>query len=445
VNLSIVGAGYVGLVTGACLADKGHRVTCVDLDLAKVDAINAAASPIHEEGLAELIARNVPANLTATTDLTAAVMSTDITLIAVGTPFDGRHIDLDALERVAAAIGDILREKHAYHAVVVKSTVVPGTTEELVAAMIERRSGKTLGTSFGVGMNPEFLREGQAVADFMSPDRIVLGAEDPEVLRRCSELYAVFPDAAVVHTTTRTAEMMKYASNALLAMLISFSNDLANLCAVVGGVDACEVMAGVKLDRRLSPLLEDGTRVTPGVLEYLDPGCGFGGSCFPKDVQALTAFARTKGSPLRILEQVLAVNEEQPQKMVDLLRRRFDTLAGLRVAVLGLAFKPDTDDLRSSPAIPVVQSLRTAGADVIVYDPVVRTQDLTALGWADVGHGASLERAVTGVDAVLLVTSWAEFGALPALVAGLDRPPVIVDGRRMLPADSVPLYEGIGR
>ncbi len=401
--------------------------------------------PIHEEGLAGILERTVPDRLRATTDLAEAVSSTDITLIAVGTPFDGEQIDLAALRQATTAIGDVLRGKPDYHVVVVKSTVVPGTTDQVVVPLLEERSGRAAGEEFGVGMNPEFLREGQAVADFMNPDRIVLGADDPRVLDACSELYAAFPSASVVHTTTRTAEMIKYTSNALLASLISFSNDIANLCSAVGGVDACDVMAGVKLDRRLSPMAGDGSRISPGVLDYLDPGCGFGGSCFPKDVQALTAFAERRGSPLRLLEQVLAVNDAQPFKMIDLLRRHFDTLLGVRVAVLGLAFKPDTDDLRSSPALPIVDHLLHAGAVVKAYDPIVRDEDIARLEWAEVTRCTTLSDAVADADAVLLVTRWGEFATLPDLLRQLAVEPLIVDGRRMLAADSVARYEGIGR
>ena len=444
-RVSVVGTGYVGLVTGACLAEKGHSVVCVDLDCVKVARINAGDPPIHEEGLAAILERTVPARLTATTDLAEAVLSTDITLIAVGTPFDGEQIDLTSLEQATAAIGDVLRGKPRYHVVVVKSTVVPGTTDQVVTPLLEQRSGKAVGEAFGVGMNPEFLREGQAVMDFMNPDRIVLGADDARVLEACSELYAVFPSALLLRTATRTAEMIKYTSNALLATLISFSNDIANLCSTVGGVDASDVMAGVKLDRRLSPTLPDGSRVYPGGLDYLDPGCGFGGSCFPKDVHALTAFAEMRGSPLRLLEQVLAVNDAQPFKMIDLLRRHFDTLSGLSVAVLGLAFKPDTDDLRSSPALPIVERLRRDGARVRVYDPIVRDDDFADLGWAEITRCISLAEAVNDVDAVLLVTRWAEFGKLPEVLHDLGAAPLVVDGRRMLDATSVSRYEGIGR
>jgi UDPglucose 6-dehydrogenase/GDP-mannose 6-dehydrogenase len=445
VRVSIVGTGYVGLVTGACLADAGHEVICVDVDPSKVDVINAGRAPIYEEGLQETLDRTIPARLRATLDLAAAVRDTELTMIAVGTPFDGERIDLTAIREAAAAIGDALRDKDDAHVVVVKSTVVPGTTDEVVVPLLEEHSGRRSGADFGVGMNPEFLREGQAVADFVDPDRIVVGAEDDVTFGRLAELYGVYPKAPLVRTTRRTAEMIKYTSNSLLATLISFANEIANLCATVDGVDARDVMAGVKLDRRFSPVLPDGTRVTPGSLDYLDAGCGFGGSCFPKDVHALTAFAAGRGMPLRLLEQVMAVNDAQPLRMLDLLGRHFAHLAGVKVAVLGLAFKPGTDDLRCSPALTIIDRLLAAGADVRTYDPIVGAAECARMGWDGVTSCASMDDAVRGADAVLVVTRWHEFAALPEALAALGADPVVVDGRRMLDPGSVPRYEGIGR
>lgn len=444
-RVAVIGAGYVGLVTSACLADAGHTVVCVDLDAAKVEAINARRPPIHEQGLARLLARTVTERLTATADLRGAVAASAVTFITVGTPFDGQRIDLAAVEQATAAVGEALHDAVGYPVVVVKSTVVPGTTDDVVVPLLERHSGKTAGKSIGVAMNPEFLREGQAIADFMHPDRIVLGIDDARTLAVLEELYAVLPGAPVLHTTRRTAEMIKYVSNALLATLVSFANEIADLCAEVDGVDAVDVMRGVKLDRRLNPVLPDGARVTPGVLDYLDPGCGFGGSCLPKDIHALTAFAADRGVPLRLLEQVVAVNDARPLAMIRLLRRHFTDLSGRRVAVLGLAFKPGTDDLRCSPALPIVHHLREAGARVAVYDPVVDARSLDGLWSASVDRCASLTDAVRSADAVLLVTRWPEFADLPRVLDDLGVTPLVVDGRRMLEAGSVPRYEGIGR
>jgi UDPglucose 6-dehydrogenase/GDP-mannose 6-dehydrogenase len=441
-KVAVIGTGYVGLVSGVCLAAKGHDVTCVDLDAEKVARINAGDPPIYEEGLKDLLRETAGRSLRATTDLAGAVRDSDISLIAVGTPFEGSAIDLKYIRAVAAEIGAALKDRSGYHMVVVKSTVVPGTTEDVVLPILEETSGKRAGADFGVGMNPEFLREGEAIGDFMEPDRIVLGGIDARAIDTLAELYAPFPGAALVRTDPRTAEMIKYAANALLATLISFSNEIGNLCARIG-VDAVEVMAGVHLDKRFSPILPDGCRVRPASLTFLEAGCGFGGSCFPKDVKALIAFGEAAGAPMDLLRSVIGVNEAQPEKMLDMLRRHYPDLAGRRIAVLGMAFKPGTDDIRESPSLPVTRALVEAGARVTAYDPVARHEAEAVFGTA-VNFRDDLAEAVADAEAVLVMTRWPEFAALPGLIAGAANPPLVIDGRRMLARDSVPRYAGIG-
>jgi UDPglucose 6-dehydrogenase len=443
-RVAVIGAGYVGLVSGACLAEKGHQVTCVDVDAAKVAMINRAEPPIHEHGLRELLQGNVPQRLCATTDLRRAVLDADVSIIAVGTPYDGARIDLSFVRQAASEIGSVLREKPDYHVVIVKSTVVPGTTDEVVGAALEGASGKQAGRDFGLGMSPEFLREGNAVEDFLHPDRIVIGGRDPRTVGRIAELFAPFGNVDLVRTSNRTAEMIKYASNSLLATLISFSNEIGNLCAAVGELDATEVMRGVHLDRRFSPLLADGTRIVPGFTSYLEAGCGFGGSCFPKDVRSLIAHGTEAGVPMRILDAVVSVNERQPQQMLRLLKKHCPDFAGLRVAVLGLAFKPGTADVRESPALPLISALRAGGATVLGYDPVAQQEARSILGTERIVYCRRLEDAVQTADAILLITAWEEFHQLPALIASRTNPPVVVDGRRMLDKHLIARYEGIG-
>ena len=264
-DISVVGTGYVGLVSGVCLADKGHRVICVDLDEAKVAQINAGQSPIHEEGLDALLQRNIGSRLTATTDLASAVADSTLTIIAVGTPFDGSAIDTSYIEAASKEIGTALRDKKEFHTVVVKSTVVPGTTDDVVLPILEQASGKSAGKDFGVSMNPEFLREGAAIGDFMEPDRIVYGGTDERTLSIMDDLYSVFENVDKIRTTNKTAEMIKYTANSLLATLISFSSEMGNLCAGLGEIDIVDVMKGVHLDRRLSPILDNGDRVVPAI------------------------------------------------------------------------------------------------------------------------------------------------------------------------------------
>jgi UDPglucose 6-dehydrogenase/GDP-mannose 6-dehydrogenase len=443
VRIAILGVGYVGLVTGACFADAGHEVTCVDVDAGRVDAINRGECPIFEPGLPELLARTVGRTLSATLDAAGAIARSDITFIAVGTPFDGERIDLSQIDEAARIIGRALRAMPDYHVVVVKSTVVPGTTDSRVRPILERESGKRAGADFGLGMNPEFLTEGEALDDFRLPDRIVCGGIDTRTQDVLAAVYESF-DAPLIRTNNATAELIKYASNALLATLISFSNELANLATAVGGIDATEVMRGVHASRYLSTPLDDGRVVVPPISSFLLAGCGFGGSCLPKDVAALAAHGAAAGVPMRMMRAVLDVNATQHQKMIELAHKHLPSLAGRRVTVLGVAFRPDTNDTRESPAIPIVKSLLAEGAQVIVYDPAAGAEAARLFGTA-VSVAPTLDAAVADAEAILIVTRWREFERLPDLLSTLGRNPVVIDGRRMLLPSSVQRYEGIGR
>ncbi len=443
-RVSVMGTGYVGLVTGTCFAEKGHQVICVDIDKEKVDKINKGISPIHERDLEELLSKNIGVNLQATNNLVQAVKATDLSLIAVGTPFDGKKIDLHYIENVARQIGRALKEKGSYHAIIVKSTVVPGTTDDVVLPVLERSSEKRAGVDFGVGMNPEFLREGEAIEDFMFPDRIVIGGIDEKTLNILVELYSMFKGVDIIRTNNKTAEMIKYTSNSLLATMISFSNEVGNLCAAMGGVDVKEVMKGVHLDKRLSPILADGERITPSFTTYLEAGCGFGGSCFPKDVKALIAHGKKHGQPMKVLEAVIQVNEKQPQQILSLLKKHFPTLKGVRLAILGLAFKPGTDDMRESPAIPIIKALLERNAEIQAYDSVATHEAQKLFGNNGIRYCDNLAQAMDNVQVVILLTRWDEFNNIPALLADKDPQPLIIDGRRMLDRRSIRKYEGIG-
>jgi UDPglucose 6-dehydrogenase/GDP-mannose 6-dehydrogenase len=441
-RVAVVGTGYVGLVTAAGLAELGHTVTCIDIDERKVSALSRGEPPIFERGLEPLLKRNLGSRLRATTDLAAAVAGSELTFICVGTPSrpDG-SIDVSFVEQAAEQIGAALAATAGFHAVVVKSTVVPGTSDQVVRPACERASGKRAGVDFGIGVNPEFLTEGQAVDDFLRPDRIVIGG-DSRTVATLRELYAGFEGVPVVQTNAPTAEMIKYASNAMLATAISFANEIANLGSEIGGIDAAEVMRGVHLSRYLTMPLSDGTTVTAPLSSFYEAGCGYGGSCLPKDVAALAARGRQAGSPLRLLEAVADINDHQPARLVDLLRRELGPLAGRRITVLGLAFKPDTDDVRSSPSFPVLRLLRELGAEITVHDPVVGPEALDGLG--EITYAADLADAVKQADAVVIVTRWDEYRRLPELIGELDPPPLVVDGRRMLERTSVPSYTGVG-
>lgn len=443
-KISVVGTGYVGLISGVCLAEKGHEVVCVDVDQEKVTKINNSVPPIHEKGLADLLDKNVGKRFSATTDLREAVMNTDLSIIAVGTPFDGDKIDLGSIEQVARQIGTVLKSKEDYHVVVVKSTVVPGTTDEVVLPLLEKASGKKTGEAFGVGMNPEFLREGEAVGDFMNPDRIVLGGIDKRTQDVMDEVYRVFEGADVVKTNNRTAEMIKYTANSLLATLISFSNEIGNLCAALGDVDVVEVMEGVHKDNRFSPIMQNGERVTPGFISYLAAGCGFGGSCFPKDVKALIAHGKAAGNSMQLLDSVIEINEKQPGKVIELLHKHFSSLKDRRISILGLAFKPGTDDMRESPAIPIVHHLLNEGSKIQAYDPVARQEAEKIFGNHQIVYKDDLFESIDGAEAVILLTSWAEFYQVPDIIRSRKPQPLFIDGRRMLSKKNFSRYEGIG-
>ena len=443
-KVSIIGTGYVGLVTGACFAEVGHDVVCVDVDRGKVDRINRGDTPIYEVGLEDLLRRHVGKRLRATTDLRAAILASEVTFIAVGTPFDGEHIDLTYIRQAARDIGAALRDKREYHVVVVKSTVVPGTTDDVVRPVLEEASAKRAGVDFGVGMNPEFLTEGVAVGDFMEPDRIVVGGIDDRTTDVLAKLYASFPNVPIIRTNNKTAEMIKYTSNAVLAALISFSNEIGNLCARLGGVDIADVMRGVHAARYFTTPMKDGPSVVAPITSFLYAGCGFGGSCLPKDVKALVAHGEAAGQPMPLLDTVIKINSRQPQKIIEILERNFASLDGLRVCVLGLAFKPDTDDMRESPAIPIVRELLARGAVVSAFDPVAMEAARRVLPAERVRFMENLQSALQEIDAAVLVTSWEIFREIPDIVRKIEPPPLIVDGRRMLEKRLVARYAGIG-
>ena len=443
-QVSIIGTGYVGLVSGVCFAEKGHQVLCVDIDPHKVEKINQGFSPFYEPGLDELLERNIHTRLKATTDFRQAILDTDVSLIAVGTPFDGREVDLTYVKQVAQQIGEALKDKPSYHLVIVKSTVVPGTTDQVVLPILEAASGKKAGVDFGVGMNPEFLTEGEAVSDFMYPDRIVLGGIDDRSIDLLDQLYEGFDGVDRLRTNNSTAEMIKYTSNSLLALLISFSNEIGNLCAAIGNTDIVEVMQGVHNSRYLTTVLPNGDRVVPPITSFLAAGCGFGGSCLPKDVKALIAHGDKYGSPMPLLDAVIQINQAQPKQVIARLRKYFPSLEGVRVAILGLSFRPNTNDMRESPAIPIVRDLLAQKAILKAYDPVANAEAQHILGADVLEYCHSLDQVLDGVQAVVLVTRWDEFRSVPEQLAKLDPQPVFVDGRRLLDKHSIAKYEGIG-
>ena len=448
-KICVVGTGYVGLVSGTCLAEVGHEVVCVDLDAAKVERINRGDPPIHEDGLEALLKKNAGSRLTATTSLPQAMAGADVALICVGTPFDGKTIDLGYVRQVSRDIGAVLKNQPGYCVVTVKSTVVPGTTDTVVREELERASGKKAGVDFGLGMNPEFLAEGVAVKDFMYPDRIVVGGIDDRSTEVLAGMYAMFKDTPVVRTTTRTAEMIKYTSNAFMATMISFSNEIARICDGIGELDAAEVFKGLHLMKHLTRRDSDGQLRTASASSFLWAGCGFGGSCFPKDVKAIAAHAGHRGVATPMLDAVLETNRTQPDRMLAMLEDQVGDVSGKRVTVLGVAFKPGTDDVRESPALPIIAALVRKGAKVVAHDPIAIDTGRKGLADFGVDLGAvtlepDLPAALAGTDAVMLVTSWPQYREVPALLGKGGRDVPLVDGRRLIDRGAVPRYSGIG-
>ena len=439
-KIVVVGTGYVGLVSGVCFAEIGHTVTCVDVDAAKVALINRGIAVIHEPGLQELIERQVmERRLVATTQLGEAMIGADVSIIAVGTPFDGIQIDLSHVKEAASQIGACIPHDR-FHVVCVKSTVVPGSTTEVVGPLVEAASGLKAEIDFGLCMNPEFLAEGTAVNDFMRPDRIVIGTRSKRTEAVMRQLYGPFSDAEVCVTSPSTAEMGKYTANSLLATLISFSNEIAEICSRCYEVDAVDVMRTVYLDRRLSPITQLG-RLSPGILSFLHAGAGYGGSCFPKDLKALAAFGAEQGADTSILNAVIVRNSKQPLEVMKLLEAHLgNDLSGQRIAVLGLAFKPGTDDIRESPAIHIIKLLLEKGGIVIAHDPVA-DKNMHEL-FPNISYANSLKSAIEVADAVILVTAWPEYKALPTLMSGVSIP--LIDGRRFINSDACENYSGIG-
>jgi UDPglucose 6-dehydrogenase len=429
----MIGSGYVGLVSGACFADFGHDVVCVDKDVRKIDALLAGKMPIYEPGLDELVARNVAAGrLRFTTDLTESVADADAVFIAVGTPSrrgDG-HADLTYVYAAAEEIGKAIR---GYTVIVTKSTVPVGTGDE-VDRIIRESSPQA---EFGVVSNPEFLREGAAIDDFKRPDRIVIGSEDERATEVMRQVYRpLYLNAApLLVTTRRTSELIKYAGNAFLATKITFINEMADLCEKVGA-NVQDVSRGIGLDKRIGA-------------KFLHAGPGYGGSCFPKDTLALLKTSQDYDAPQRIVEAVVAVNDNRKRAMGrKIVTAMGGDVRGKTVAVLGLTFKPNTDDMRDSPAISVIQTLQDAGAKVKAFDPEGTEQAKLVLD--NVEYCAGPYEAIDGADALAIVTEWDAFRALDLKrIKGMLKTPILVDLRNIYNRDEVEAagfdYTGIGR
>ena len=438
-KVAVIGTGYVGLVTGTCLAESGNDVVCMDIDSNKIESLNKGVIPIYEPGLEELIIRNVGhGRLSFTTDMATAVKSSELIFIAVGTP-PGEDGSAD-LKYVLGAAREIGKQMNGHKIIINKSTVPVGTADKVKSVVAKETRHK-----FDVVSNPEFLKEGAAIEDFMKPDRVVIGADNPAAARRMHSLYAPFlrKTDRILIMDVRSAEMTKYASNAMLATKISFINEMAVICASLGAnIDS--VRAGMGYDRRIG-------------FEFLYPGVGYGGSCFPKDVKALARTAKEHGVDAKVLASVEAVNERQKTILSSLIIRHFagrnsksaKPLSGKTVAVWGLAFKPRTDDMREAPSVVIINALLRAGAKVIAHDPVAMHEGRkifkNRIVFAQDGY-----EALQGADALALVTEWSEFRTPDfRRIKRLLKSPVVFDGRNIYDPDELKsmgfTYYGIGK
>ncbi|MDX6403014.1 MAG: UDPglucose 6-dehydrogenase [Blastocatellia bacterium] len=431
-HIAVIGSGYVGLVTGACFAEFGVDVTCVDVDAEKISQLSLGNTTIYEPGLDQLVKKNLQAGrLRFTTDSRSAIQQSLVIFLAVGTPptADG-SADLSYVEDVARTIAEHM---DSYKVVATKSTVPVGTGKR-ITSLIQSHQRKPV--EFSVVSNPEFLREGAAISDFMRPDRVVIGSSDEDAIAIMRDLYRplYLIETPFVITSLEGAELIKYAANAFLATKISFINEIANLCDKVG-CDVHEVARAIGMDRRI------GTK-------FLHPGPGFGGSCFPKDTRALSAIAREFSSPTRIVDAVIEVNHRQRLAMVPKIERLVEGLSGKRIAVLGLAFKPETDDMRDAPSVEIIQGLVAKGAIVSAYDPVAAAEARKFLPEIEYAHDEY--EAASGAEALVFMTEWNQFRALDMeRIRGLMKVPRIADLRNIYePAEMREMgfqYVGVGR
>ncbi|HEV7992600.1 MAG TPA: UDP-glucose/GDP-mannose dehydrogenase family protein [Gemmatimonadaceae bacterium] len=412
-NITVIGTGYVGLVVGACLAETGNPVVCADVDEGKIEGLKQNVLPIYEPGLDDYVERNQSqGRLTFTTDIGSAIASADVVFIAVGTPPDeDGSADLRHVLAVAEQIGRHMRRELV---IVTKSTVPVGTAAKVAAAV-----GKHATLPFHMCSNPEFLKEGAAIDDFMKPDRVVIGVDNDHARSVMAELYAPFVRTGkpIIFMDIPSAEMTKYAANAMLATRISFMNEIANLCERVGA-DVDNVRKGIGSDGRIGPA-------------FLFPGPGYGGSCFPKDVKALVRTAKECGVPLRVLDSVEEANDAQKHRLFAKLREVVGDLSGRRIAVWGLAFKPNTDDMREAASLVLIESLLESGASVVAHDPVAMHETKRRIG-DRIAYADSSYDALAGADALVVVTDWNEYRHPDfARIKSALKSPVVVDGRNL--------------
>ena len=408
-KINILGTGYVGLISGVCLSKKGHDVTCFDNDKTIVSLLNKAIPTIYEKDLEEELKKVVKNKKfrAIVQDPSISIIDCDIILVAVGTPTKKNKIDLSYIKNVSAQIGLELRNSNKFVSVIIKSTVVPSTTDKIVKKIIEKKSGKKLG-QFGLGMNPEFLREGNAMEDFMNPDRIIIGHDDNKTKLLMEKMYDPW-ECDKIFVNCRTAEMIKYVNNSLLATQISTVNEYSNISNKIGKIDFNSVMNAVHLDSRWSPILSNGERIRPKIIDYLIPGAGFGGSCFPKDIKALSSLAESIGAKSKILDSVIEVNNNQPKQVIDRLKKEILTFKKKKILLLGLSFKPGTDDVRDSISLKLIELLLRESALVYATDPISIEKVKKKHNDQAINFIEDWQNHLGKSDIIILATAWPEY------------------------------------
>ena len=440
-NISILGIGYVGLVTGLCFAEKGHKVLAYDIDKKKINQIQNKQLTIYEPNLKKLLNKNINKSFYCTNNLKNTILNSDITFVCVPTPYSKKIFNLKFIKAASIDIAKVLNIKNSKHLIVYKSTILPTTCEQIILPLLKKKLKKSIFNKINLAFNPEFLREGDAVNDFMHPDRLVIGSKNKETCDLLKKVYKPFNFEHVITTNIKTAEMIKYASNAFFANLISFSNEIANLSFNIKGIDSFEVINGLKLDKRFYNKVNN-KNYFPSLISYIEPGPGFGGSCFPKDVKSLIEFGKKNGRKMELLSSVLKVNESQHKEIVRILKTKFKNLKNINISILGLSFKADTDDIRESPSLKLIKKSGKLFKSIKVFDPIVKL-DKEFINNKNIFNVKNLEEATKNVKVIIIMNKWKIFNKLKILIKKNNNT-YIFDTRRMFDKKNFKNYLTIG-
>ena len=434
-KIGIVGAGYVGLTTGICLASLGHKIFIYDLDEEKLQKIKDKKLPFFERGLEEILEKVISSDkLVPENNLNNLIKETDGCFVCVGTPTKNNSIDLSQITNSVNSITELIKDNNKInYKIIIRSTIIPNTSKNKILPILEQELSQL---KFGLAVVPEFLREGNALDDFMNPDKIVIGSLDKDTTNFVKNIFVHFKNKCeFIETNLESSELIKYTNNAFFSMLISFSNEIANVSEKIPGVDAYKIMNALISDKRITTKINN-ENIIPSLESYLKPGCGFGGSCFPKDVQALLDYANKNNISTPLLQAVLDINAERPNKMILLAESILKTLKNKKISILGLTFKPETDDLRSSPALDAIKILLEKNANVFAFDPIFKLNPDIIKIPEKCNICSNIEDALKNSDIALVFTKWEEFKSLDSnFLKQLMRNPIIIDGRGFLEKD----------